>query len=296
MNDHMIDLMAGDARLRRRLEAYADLRLTPDLAATSRIRARVLAYAHRQADLARADASLTIVPPTTSRISPHATTRPTAIPRRHARWRRALAAIWAAALLIALAGGTAAATRPGSALYDLRVWFEAVTLPAEPSARAVAELERLDQRISEAVEAARTSDVAGVAAALAAYERIMEEASAAVLAADDPVAAAVLETGVGRNVDVLQALVWQVPTQASEAIGRAIERAIERSGTTIDRVDAVKKPRLDAGGAPTDPTPKPTRQPGDGATAKPTKAPIATPDKPDKPKPAPNRPPDNDHD
>jgi hypothetical protein len=289
--------MAGDARLRRRLEAYADLRLTPDLAATSRIRARVLAYAHRQADLARADAALTIVPPITSRISPRAKARPTAIPRRHARWRRALAAISAAALAIALVGGVAAATRPGAALFDLRVWFETVTLPAEPSARAVAELKRLDQRISEAVEAARTGDVAGVAAALAAYERILEEASAAVLAADDPVAAAVLETGVGRNVDVLQALVGQVPTQASEAIGRSIERAIERSGTTIDRVDAVKKPRPDAGGAPTDPTPRPTRQPGGEATPKPTKAPAATPDKPNKTnKPAPDRPPDNDHD
>jgi len=88
-----------------------------------------------------------------------------------------------------------------------------------------------------------------------------------------------------------------VPTQATDAIGRAIERAIERSSTTIDRVDAVKKPRPDAGGTPTDPTPRPTRQPGGEATPKPTKAPAATPDKPDKTnKPAPNRPPDSDHD
>ena len=61
MDDSMIDLTAGDAMLRRRLEAYAEDRLSPDLATSSRLRARVLAVAHRQADLARADASLTVL-------------------------------------------------------------------------------------------------------------------------------------------------------------------------------------------------------------------------------------------
>ena len=68
----MIDLMAGDIRLRRRLEGYAELRLSPDLTATSRMRARVLAHAHRQADLVRADAALTIVPSSASmNVAPH---------------------------------------------------------------------------------------------------------------------------------------------------------------------------------------------------------------------------------
>ena len=62
MSDEMIDLAAGDMRLRRRLEAYAEQRLSPDVSATSRMRARVLAHAHRHADRARADAALTIVP------------------------------------------------------------------------------------------------------------------------------------------------------------------------------------------------------------------------------------------
>ena len=61
MDDAMIDLMAGDAELRRRLMAFADERLTPDLAASSRMRARVLATAHRRADLARADARLAVL-------------------------------------------------------------------------------------------------------------------------------------------------------------------------------------------------------------------------------------------
>ena len=60
--DDMIDLMDANALLGRRLEAYAESRLSPDLATSSRLRARVLAVAHRQAALARADAALTIVP------------------------------------------------------------------------------------------------------------------------------------------------------------------------------------------------------------------------------------------
>ena len=49
MDDAMMDLMAGHGELRRRLGAYAEARLSPDLAASSRMRARVLAVAHRQA-------------------------------------------------------------------------------------------------------------------------------------------------------------------------------------------------------------------------------------------------------
>jgi len=87
MDDEMIDLMAGDARLRRRIDAYAELRLSPDLATSSRIRARVLAVAHRQADLARADAALTIV---TAARPPSKT----AVRAGH-RWGRALVGLLA---------------------------------------------------------------------------------------------------------------------------------------------------------------------------------------------------------
>ena len=78
MSNDMIDLAAGDVRLRQRLETYADVRLTPELTATSRMRARVLAHAHRRADLARVDAALTIVPDTASRASRISWTRPCA--------------------------------------------------------------------------------------------------------------------------------------------------------------------------------------------------------------------------
>ena len=199
MTDEMIDMMAGDLRFRRRLEAYAESRLSPDLATTSRMRARVLAHAHRHADLARADAALTIV-------------RPGAGGEQRARRsgtarRTAISLVGAAALAVGMVGGAAAASQAGGALYEARLFVEEITLPAEPTERAIADLDRLTQRLAEADDAARSGDHAVAASALAAYERIMAKASAEILAANDPVAAAAFETGIGRNVEVLPALI-----------------------------------------------------------------------------------------
>jgi hypothetical protein len=241
VSDEMIDLMAGDMRLRRRLEAYAEYRLSPDLTATSRMRARVLARAHRQTDLVRADAALTIVPPTASVTDGQR--------RRANGFRRvAVALVAAASLAGAMVGVAAAASGPGQAFYEARLWVETLTLPSDPSERALAELDRLAERLREAEAATRSGDQGAVAAALAAYERILSHASAEVVFAGDPVAAAAFETGVGRNVEVLQALIQRLPSQAAEAIGRAVERAIERSATAIDTVGDVHKPDPAAGG------------------------------------------------
>ena len=232
----MIDLAAGDALLRRRLEAYADLRLTPDLTATSRMRARVLAHAHRRADLVRADAALTVVPQTASRPAQ----------RGVRRGRGTAVALVAAALLVgAMAGGAAASSGPGGALYEARLWIETVSLPSDPSARAVAELSRLGERLREAASAAQGGDEGAAAAALAAYERIMSEASVAVVDSGDPVAAAALETGLGRNVEVLQALVGRLPPRAGDAIGDAVARAIARSAGAIHTIGSVDRPTPD---------------------------------------------------
>src|SRR3954447_9995742 len=234
MNDDMIDLAAGDIRLRRRLEAYADDRLTPDLTATSRMRARVLAHAHRRADLTRADAALSIVPATASR---------SAIERGLRGRRRAAFTLVTAAILVgAMVGGAAASSSPGGALYEGRLWIENVSLPSEPSARAVAELSRLGDRLREADAAARDGDEGAAAAALAAYERIMTEASIAVVHAGDAVAAAALETGLGRNVEVLEALAGRVPSRAADAIDAAVARAIAKSTGAIDSVGSVERP------------------------------------------------------
>ena len=63
-------------------------------------------------------------------------------------------------------------------------------LPNDPSARALAELDRLQDRLREIGEASRSGDTFGVMAALAAYESIVERASASAILADDDVAAA----------------------------------------------------------------------------------------------------------
>ena len=116
MSNEMIDLMAGDARLRRRLEAYAEHRLTPDLSATSRMRARVLAHAHRQTERVRADAALTIVRPG---VALQGTTHSgRSLPRT------AVSLVAAAGLVAAMVGGVAAASGPGGALYETRIWVE----------------------------------------------------------------------------------------------------------------------------------------------------------------------------
>ena len=269
MDDEMIDLTAGDARLRERLEAYAERRLTPDLAASSRIRARVLAVAHRQADLARADAALTIVNAATERATLPAR-------RRRARWRRPLVALLAASLAVGAAAGSAFAARPGGSLYETRLWLETLTLPSDPSQRALAELDRLEHRLDEAAAAVADGDTAAAAAALAAYESILDEASSAAIAAGDDVAAAVIQAGVGRNVAVLKALILAVPDQAAGTIEGVVQRAIERSGRAIERIDRGQRERGggDPIGAPAGPTVKPTKPPTPEPTPRATKEPT----------------------
>jgi hypothetical protein len=269
MDNERIDLMAGDARLRERLEAYAEARLTPDLAASSRIRARVLAVAHRQADLARADAALTIVNAATQRAAMPAQ-------RRDARRRRPLVALLAASLALGAAAGSVFAARPGGSLYETRLWLETLTLPSDPSQRALAELERLEQRLNEAAAAVAGGDTAAAVAALAAYESIMDEASSAAIAAGDDVAAAVIQTGVGRNVHVLQALILAVPDQASGAIDRVVQRTIDRSTRAIERIDRGQRGPGgdDPNGVPAGPTAKPPKAPTPEPTPKATKEPA----------------------
>ena len=322
MDDDMIDLMVGDAQLRRRLEAYADARLSPDLTASSRLRARVLAVAHRQADLARADAALTVL---------HGAERATGRSRReglaahtsrssrgsHVRRRRVVAMLLAASLGLGLVTGTTLAARAGGPLYAARVWAETLTLPSEPSARALAELERLQERLHEANEASAAGDPIRAAAALGAYDAIVDQASAAAIRSGDPVAGAVLETGVGHNVKVLVALARDIPfaadAAASAAIERAIERAIEHSSNAIEAIDAAQP---DSGGSNgpgggnggpeatpgpvAEPTPRPTKGPTAEPTPRPTKGPKPEPtprstggpnppDKPAGPDPTPRR-------
>lgn len=299
--DEMIDLTAGDALVWRRLEAYAESRLSPDLATSSRLRARVLAVAHRQGALARADAGLTVLPrPDGAIVAPTFSPRAQQLARASRRghgwtWKRAAAVLLAASLGVGVTVGGAFAARPGAPLYEARLWAETLTLPADPSARAVAELERLKARLREIAEASRSGDAAGATAALTAYQTIVDEASASAILAGDDVAAAILETGVGHNVEILQALMARVPAHASTAISRAVDAAIARSAAAVDRIQASRpagSPGSGSDGGPpaAQPTPRPTRAP----TAEPTAVAATpkakpTPDPTTEPSPTPAR-------
>lgn len=281
--DEMIDLTAGDALVWRRLEAYAESTLSPDLATSSRLRARVLAVAHRQAALARADAGLTVLArPEGAVVAPTFSPRAQQLARASRRghgwtWKRAAVVVLAASLAMGVTVGGVFAARPGAPLYEARVWAETLTLPAHPSARAVAELERLKARLREIAEAGRSGDAASATAALTAYQIIVDEASAAAILAGDDVAAAILETGVGHNVEVLQALMAKVPTHASAAISRAVDAAIARSAAAVDRIQASRPaggPGNGAGGG------HPGAQPTPRATKAPTAVPATTEPKP----------------
>src|SRR5688500_10531975 len=289
MDDQMMDLMAGDELVGRRLEAYASLRLSPDLTTSSRLRARVLAVAHRHASLARADAALTLLSRADGVSGAGRSDNVTvgagpASTSRRERWHRVAGVLFAASLAAVMLVGGVSAARPGGPLYDTRLWVEVLILPSDPSARAVAELDRLGERLREIGEANRSGDAAAAMVALAAYEAIVAQASASAILAGDDVAAAALETGVGRNVEVLRALAAAAPTGASAALRRAVDAAIARSADAIDRIGASRPgggPGDDAGAGPVSP-PRATKRPT--AEPKPAKTMTATPATP-KPKP-----------
>ncbi len=313
MDDEMIDLLADDGNLRRRLEAYAEARLSPDLSASARIRARVQAVAHRQSALTRSDPTLALLPEPDqhSAVDGWRTTTRHRESGRSGPWRRTASVLLAASLGLGLVAGTVVAARPGGAFYGARLWAETLSLPADPAARAVAELERLTERLAEATSMSAAGDTAGASAAIRAYESIMSEATANAVAAGSDVASAALETGVGHNVVVLQALLSTVPEQASPAIQQIIDRAIERSNEAVETIHAARPPNAGGGGGgggggPTvtpdrTATPKATREPkpttAPAATPeptpapKPTKEPASEPSEPEQPTPDPNDPP-----
>ena len=131
-------------------------------------------------------------------------------------------------------------------------------------------------------------------AALAAYEDIVDQASTSAILTGDDVAAAALETGVGHNLEVLQALMSRVPEQARPAISAAVDRAIARSTGAVERIHSSRSagspPVHDGAGAPAvdpTPTPKPTKSPAAEPTATPTSDATATPRPTRKPTPEP---------
>ncbi len=70
-------------------------------------------------------------------------------------------------------------------------------------------------------------------AALSAYSSIVDEASRDVILSQDPVASAALQTGLQRNLEVLQAVAGRLPEAAGDGIEQAISRAIARNTGAI---------------------------------------------------------------
>ena len=174
MDDDMInETELGYIELARRLEAYADQRLSPSTAAMTRMRTVVMNAAHRRAALMAADARFDAAGETTSaRAAERAKPADT-----RTSWRRPAAAIFAGALTLMILAGTAYGARPGGPLYAARLWTEMANLPAGLVARAEAEVDRLEQRLHEAQQASTAGDVSGTEAALSAYSTIVVEAT-----------------------------------------------------------------------------------------------------------------------
>jgi hypothetical protein len=233
--DERYELDRGAVEVIRRLEAYADARLDPTVAATTRMRAAVMAAAHRQAALIAADgaAALALAP---TGVVAH---RAPGDDRWMGAWRRPVAAMLAGTLTLGILAGTALAARPGGPLYQARIWTEAANLPVAGLARANAEVGRLQARIDEAEAAATAGDTSGVVAAIDAYAVIVTEAATGT--EGDAAAGQLLEAAVSRHVVILAALLQQVPATARDAI----EHALAASTNVLHDIDV---PAPGAGG------------------------------------------------
>ncbi len=279
-NDQMHDRDVEDVELARRLEAYVEARLSPSVSATTRMRAQVMAAAHRRAAPARADAD-------PAALAASEIAAPPTVIRRPA-WRRPVSALLAACLILALAVGSVAAAGPGSPLYGARIWAETLTLPTSAAERAAAEVRRLQERLAEAAVATAAGDTNAADAALEAYGAIVSEATAG---ADVSAAAtATLDAGIRRNIEVLTVLAGHVPEQAQDAI----QHAIERSSSAVDGLRGSPGVGGPSANPQTTPEPGATNRPERSANPnKPTPAPANATSKPQedatpRPHPTPN--------
>jgi len=276
-NDQMQHRDPEDDELTRRLAAYAEARVSPELSATTRMRAHVMAAAHRHAALAQADRD---------RAAAEAAATALVDRTRRTPWRRSFTLVLAAGLTLAVGVGSAAAAQAGGPLYPVRIWSETLTLPTEADARAQAELKRLEDRLAEAAAATAAGDTNAANAALEAYAAIVNEATEN--AGNDVSAAATLDAGVRNNIDVLSVLVERFEAghgQAGEAIQRALERAILRSDSALDKMHG--NPNDTPGNGPTNPGNGPAATGGPQTTANPNKPPDDPADKTPKPHPTP---------
>ena len=202
----------GNIEVSRRLEAYADARLTPSAAATARARTAVMSAAHRQAALRDAGAAASVAA-ATSAAAEAATSRPTHL------WRRVAVAVVAVVLVVGFAAGATFGTDPGAPFYPTRVGIEAMNLPGDLGARASAQVTRLEARIREAKRSTAAGDGPAVAAALTSYTEIL--VATEVGSHRDPRATSVIVINVARFVVDLDGMAAGVPPTARPALVEA---------------------------------------------------------------------------
>jgi len=248
VSERILEPMSWDpgGELGRRLEAYAEARLTPSLSASSRMRIQVMAAANRRAALVEADRTFGAAEETwTAReVRRRDALRIAMRPRTFWQvWRRPMAAMFAGLLTVGILTGTAWAARAGGPLYQARLWTEMANLPADLIARADAEVSRLQDRIVEAQDASRAGDAVGAEAALAAYSRIVVEAART--SATDPDARTALRTGVQDHVTLLNGMVDSVPPTARPAV----EDAIAQCQVALRDLDGQGQPGASPDGA-----------------------------------------------
>jgi hypothetical protein len=238
MDEDFVERRPADLEIYRRLDAFAQVRLTPDATSMARIRTALMGQALALAD-ARS-AALTIPAPL-----------PVALPERPAiafprPRRRAAAVVLAACLVVGIGAGSVAASQAGGPLYGPRMWIEAATLPSDPMARANAQLGRLDARLQEVRVASASGDAGAAEAALDAYAVIMADLEAQAFA-NSAVAVAV-EDDVARRQIVLMGLLDDVPAQALDAIQHALQQGANAiGGNDVDPHPGDPR-RPDAGG------------------------------------------------
>jgi hypothetical protein len=271
MNDDLMNQHeAGGQELARRLEAYAQARLSPDPAAASRIRARVMREARTQLDSVAQTPAANLEP------------APIGWARSARRLRRPAAILLAAGLSLGAVGGVAFAAQAGGPLYDTRLWIEAATLPTDPTARSAADLDRLEARLGEFTSASRAGNANAMAASLAAYQAVVNDALGTA-GADDALLAK-LEEVLGKHLTVLNGLLDKVPVQAQSGI----QNAIEKSGKALEKAGGQESQGGQGGGG------QGGQGGGPGTNLDPAKTPKPTPARTPPPPPrTPPPPPDN---
>ncbi len=261
MNEHRQDDELTDRTLLARLEAYADAHLTPDPAGMTRIRASMVAEAEARGAARPASVWARLF----GRSAGGGSARG-GFGRGGFGRRPALALVGASLAVVLLAGVAAAGSAPGGPLYDARLWLETAALPADPAARTDAELARLEERIGEATTAAQSGNGAAVAAALEAYRATVD--STAATAGDDLTRQQRLESALEQHQVVLQTLVTELSGKGNGRASEAIQRALDKSTQTIERI-VTETPRGKGGGHgpggdPANGAGKPNGQPGPG--------------------------------